>query len=218
MITKKKIIRRKKIDQALQNELLCSIKRCGKYDSPVIEPYEIQVPNSLKLFSTTIKNNYKDEVCAHFYTYDYLFMRVLDNPAKYVDYLLNYNCVIAPDFSQYLNFPIWRRLSNSCNNKLIAAYWQKMRVNVVVNVTWSDPNSYDYCFDGIPTNCTIAINSMGIKQYDMSKYFWQKGYDEALKRLNPTAIIRYGDKMPNENESISYYFPNEHINRMRYGR
>ena len=31
-------------------------------------------------------------------------------------------------------------------------------------------------------------------------------------------IIRYGDKIAGEDESISTYYPNNHLNRMRHGR
>lgn len=45
-----------------------------------------------------------------------------------------------------------------------------------------------------------------------------KGYDAAISILNPKLIIRYGDKMPNEDEGRSIYFENENLKRLRNGR
>lgn len=52
----------------------------------------------------------------------------------------------------------------------------------------------------------------------MSRYFWMKGYDAALKALNPKLVIRYGDRMPNEDIGRSIYFENENLNRLSNGR
>ena len=44
------------------------------------------------------------------------------------------------------------------------------------------------------------------------------GYNEAIRRLEPTHIIRYGEKMPEENEEISTYFENENYKKLKDGR
>lgn len=95
---------------------------------------------------------------------------------------------------------------------------QSLGVNIIVNATWSTPDSFAYCFDGIPTGCAIAINSMGVNKHDVSKYLWRQGYAEAIRRLNPCRILRYGPKMGGELEGISTYYENNHLNRMRNGR
>ena len=91
-------------------------------------------------------------------------------------------------------------------------------INYIHNVTWSLPDSYDYSFDGLPIGSTIAINCAGIAGSPSSKYLWYKGYEEALSRLKPSAIVRYGTKMPGENEAISVYFQNERLTLLRNGR
>lgn len=45
-----------------------------------------------------------------------------------------------------------------------------------------------------------------------------KGYDAAINVLDPKLIIRYGDKMPNEDETRSIYFENENLKRLRNER
>lgn len=45
-----------------------------------------------------------------------------------------------------------------------------------------------------------------------------KGYEEAVKQLEPSCIIRYGPVMPGERTDISVYFENQIIGRMQHGR
>lgn len=59
---------------------------------------------------------------------------------------------------------------------------------------------------------------MGIKKHEMSQYLWMKGYEEAVKQLEPSCIIRYGPVMPGERTDISVYFENQIIGRMQHGR
>ena len=89
---------------------------------------------------------------------------------------------------------------------------------MIPNVSWSRPDSYNYAFIGIPKHGVIAINCTAIKGNPMSRYFWMKGYDAAISALDPTLIIRYGDKMPNEDEARSIYFENENLKKLRNGR
>ena len=49
-------------------------------------------------------------------------------------------------------------------------------------------------------------------------YIWQKGYEEMIKRIEPSCILRYGDIMPNECDEISVYYPNDNLNYLRNGR
>lgn len=62
------------------------------------------------------------------------------------------------------------------------------------------------------------VKRTGVKKSDYSKYLWLKGYNEAIRRLEPTHIIRYGEKMPEENEEISTYFENENYKKLKDGR
>ena len=188
---------------------------------PVISSYSvdedfIRSKNSLLGFTSAISSDNYDEI-VHFYLNDNQFIRVFNNPSKYVDILKGYRYVITPDCSQYINMPQLQRMSHSFWNKAIAAFWQKQGINIIFNVSWSLPESYDYAFAGIPTDCVIAINCTGIKGSPLSKYLWKKGYDEAIARLKPSLIIRYGDRMPNERDDISVYFENINLKNLRNG-
>lgn len=187
---------------------------------PIIKPYTAtdRLPQRMVAFHDAIKKGQTDyDAIVHFYEYDFLFIRLFCDPDKYISTLRQFRYVLSPDMSQYIEMPYYARYANNCHNKALARYMQERGVNIIANVTWSLPDSYDYCFDGIPTNTTIAIGSNGVNAHSDSKYLWKKGYQEALRRLNPTRIIRYGQKMDNEWEDISIYFENQYLRRMRHG-
>ena len=77
-------------------------------------------------------------------------------------------------------------------------------------------SSHDGQFLTVPGQLPIPIvkrvesfetlgNCTGIKGNHAAIYLWRKGYEEALRVLDPILIIRYGDKMSGEREDISHH-------------
>lgn len=202
----------KKMD--ILSELKYTDGNCGV---PIIQSMDVDsLPSTMIAFSKSISSKNHNQI-VHFYEADRAFARIMHNPKKYAEILSRYKYVISPDFSQHLDMPPFLCMQNSWWNNAFGAYWQSIGINVIPNVSWSRPDSYEYAFLGIPQNSTIAINCTAIKGNPMSRYFWMKGYEAALNTLNPHLIIRYGDRMPNEDETRSIYFENENLKRLRNG-
>lgn len=193
----------------------------NKTQVPIIDGYEVvkKLPERIIAFHEAMSVSQTDlDAIVHFYISDDLFMRLFRNPDRYVQKLRQYKYVISPDMSQYIEMPHYLRFHNNCQNKAMAQYLQRQGVSIIANVTWSLPDSYEYCFAGIPKGTTIAINSNGVNASTDSKYLWYRGYEEALRQLRPTRIIRYGQKMEGEREDISVYYDNTYLRRVRHGR
>lgn len=187
------------------------------YEMPTLKACNI-IPTSLVSFNAALTAKDHNQ-CVHFFIDDYQFERIWNLPDRYVECLRQFQCVIAPDFSQYTDMPYPQRMWNNYRGKFIGAWLQSQGVTVIPNVTWSLPDSYEYCFDGIPQQSVIAINSTGAARYGLSRFLWLKGYREALSRLRPLAVIRYGTMIPGEDTSVSIYFNNERVLNLRsYGR
>lgn len=194
------------------------INHPNQFPTPIIrriEPFEL--PSIALPFSKALNRSNKD-VMVVFYESDVNFARVLHNPNRYVEPLKRFKCVVGPDFSQKIGMNTFICYSNSWWNKVLTAFFQAKGVNMIPNVTWSIPSSYSYAFSGIPKHSVIAINCSGIKSNHAAAYLWRKGYEQALKILQPSLIVRYGDKMPGENEDISVYFENINLKNLRNGR
>lgn len=187
------------------------------YEMPTLKACNI-IPTALVSFNAALTAKDHNQ-CVHFFIDDYQFERIWNLPDRYVECLRQFQCVIAPDFSQYTDMPYPQRMWNNYRGKFIGAWLQSQGVMVIPNVTWSLPDSYEYCFDGIPQHSVIAINSTGAARYGLTRFLWLKGYREALSRLRPLAVIRYGTMLPGEDTSVSIYFNNERVLNLRsYGR
>ena len=156
--------------------------------------------------------------CVHFYLYDYMFQCLNNHLLQYTSMLMSYPMVISPDFSVYLNWTERDKRQSAWRNQQIARLWQANGIPVIYNVSWAGPDSYSYCIHVYPKHCVIAINCSGIRGDPDAIYFWYQGYEEVLKTLEPSLIIRYGDKMEGEKEDISIYFNNPILTNLHYGR
>lgn len=185
---------------------------------PIVHRVESIAPPSIALpFSKVINKQFSDTLVV-FYEPDVNFARILHNPKRYVEPLRRFTYVVGPDFSQKVGMNPFVCYSNSWWNKALTAYFQSCGITMVPNATWSTPTSYDYAFKGLPKQSVIAINSNGIKGNDAALYLWRKGYEEAIRMLEPTMILRYGDRLPGEWEEISVYYENLNLKNLRNGR
>ena len=200
---------------------LNGINISAPYDMPNVGGYYGRIPNSLSSFIETRSLTNRGLLCqsyTHFFIEDSHFMCLSNEPDKYVDMFLSCGGLIGPDYSVKIGMPYSIKLNNIFTNKVLTCFYQNKGIPVIPNIVWAEPRIYDVCFSGFPSHSIVAVNSMGIIGDRDAVYFWRKGYDEMLVRLEPLHIIRYGDKIYGELESISTYYPNNHINRMRYGR
>jgi len=191
------------------------VSLCAKPASAT--PYPLVIPRKMVAFHT-FRAHPVPGVCVHFFISDRGFAAVRNNPMKYIPLLQQAQCVVCPDFSQYLSMPPKTRFINSMSNKVLGELWRSEGITTIPNVTWSTPDSYGYSFFGVSTDSVIAINSNGILKADMAKYYWRQGYKAALAILRPRRVLRYGPIIPGEKTSISTYYPNERLNFLRYGR
>ena len=204
-------------EELFHSDLYGKMPRPFSTPLPALAPYCGEPPTRLVPFNVAYAN--KDYHCtARFYIDDLLFIRVLRNPEKYLEFFQKCDSVIGPDLSQYADMPAEDRYFCAYTNCAFTAFLQQNDVKAIPNVTWSLPDSYCYSWSSMPSNSVIAINCKGIMKHETSKYLWMTGYTAACKILTPSLIVRYGTIMPDENMAISVYFENERLNHMRYGR
>lgn len=79
------------------------------------------------------------------------------------------------------------------------AYWQKIGLEVIPNVSWSDESSYNWCFDGLPKNSILAVSTNGVLKDKVAKTLFIAGYKEMKRRLQPIKVVIVGS-VPKELE------------------
>ena len=128
----------------------------------------------------------------HFYLYDYMFERIWNSPRAYFDKLARFDCVISPDFSLYTDMPIAMQIWNTYRNRMLTQMMQDYGIEVIPTIMWSTPESYEFCFDGMPRRSVLAVETVGCVQDPIARKTWHEGMTEAMKRLEPTGIVLYG--------------------------
>ena len=84
----------------------------------------------------------------------------------------------------------WRQLESVAHSHWVGAYWQSMGLKVVPTMTWSDSRSYSFCNDGVEKGCVVGVGMIGCKH---TKNGFLRGYTAMLERINPSAVICFGN-------------------------
>ena len=169
----------------------------GKYDIPQIEPVKAY-PHG-EFIPVNYHYTAKDQASkiVHFFVDDYQFIRYWNTPDKYIPKLLQFAAVCAPDFSTYTDMPLAMQIYNHYRKHWLGAYWQMHGINVIPTICWSDRDSFEWCFDGEPTQSVVAVSSVGTQNGSEKKQRFLDGYFYMVERLQPTQIIFYG-RVPDE--------------------
>lgn len=122
----------------------------GEYDIPEIEPTQFDNAEFIGFnYAKSTKN--PESKAVHFFLDDYQFTRVWTDPDRYIPMLQRYKYVLTPDFSLYTDFPKPLQIYNHYRKHWLGAYWQMYGINVIPTICWSDRESFEWCFDGEPT-------------------------------------------------------------------
>lgn len=165
----------------------------GDYDIPTLEKkpdFDSGVEFIPFNYAASCKN--RENKGIHFFVDDYQFIRLWNDPDRYMPMLQQFRYVLTPDFSLYTDFPKALQIWNHYRKHWIGAYMQMYGIDVISTIAWSTPESFEWCFDGEPINGIVAVSSVGIMNSRRKKELFMTGYNEMLSRLSPETILFYG--------------------------
>lgn len=165
-------------------------KSTNKYGIPDIKKDEFEVKELIPYRVDSNRNG-----TAHFFLDDYRFERCWRNPDSQIEELKKYDGVLSPDFSMYTNYPQAMQIWQVYRNRWCACYWQGLGIKVIPTISWSDKESFKYCFLGVQKGSTVAIGTVGILNDEYAKTLFMQGFKEMLKQLEPKEILIYGNKL-----------------------
>ena len=140
----------------------------GEYGIPLLEPTKFEKCEFIGFnYCRTCKEKAGKGV--HFFLDDCQFNRLWNQPNRYLPILQQFRYVMTPDFSMYTDFPKIIQIYNHYRKHWIGAYLQENGVDVIPTISWSTPDSYEWCFDGEPTNGTVAVSSVGTQKNKKAK-------------------------------------------------
>lgn len=157
----------------------------GQYDIPGIEPTQFDNAEFIGFnYAKSAKN--PESKAVHFFLDDYQFTRVWTDPDRYIPMLQRFKYVLTPDFSMYTDFPKPLQIYNHYRKHWLGAYWQMYGINVIPTICWSDRESFEWCFDGEPTQSVVAVSSVGTQNSKEKKQCFLVAILEMMERLQPT--------------------------------
>ncbi len=189
----------------------------GFYQMPIIHR-EAHIPAGLMGFNYAMSSGDKDKGI-HFYVDDYQFERIWNDPHKYIDILQDYDCVLTPDFSLYLDMPLSMKIWNVFRSRLVGQMMQDRGLTVIPTVSWAEPATFEFCFDGLPEGGVMSISTIGVKTSESAFEIWKAGTAELIKRKKPSALLVYGGEVDFDyGKTKVYHFANAVTERMKSGR
>ncbi|WP_276874155.1 DUF4417 domain-containing protein [Dialister micraerophilus] len=179
----------------------------GKYDIPIIKKENIELPETWIGFNEV--NTYKGKCTqteVHFFLDDYQFERIWQRPTVYARKLSKFKVIASPDFSLYTDYPTAMQIWNTYRKQWIGAYLQHYGIHIIPTISWSDKQSFEYCFDGIQKRSAVIISDIGTTNNKEAEKIFLQGIKELEKKIQPTKILIYGNKM-----NIKTHIPTQYI-------
>ena len=162
----------------------------GWYDMPILTAEE-HIPERLIGFNYVLSTDDFD-AGVHFYLDDYQFERIWNRPYQYMDRLSQFDCVLTPDFSLYIDMPMAMKIWNTYRSRLIGQIMQRQGIKVIPTLSWAEPETFNFCFDGIEPGGVVSVSTIGVKRDKEATKIWIAGMDEAMRRLKPACVLVYG--------------------------
>lgn len=162
------------------------------YNFPLFEKTDI-VPQKLIPFDK-ISNAKKEDYDAfvHFYMPDVSFEKIWKNPKKYIPQLKKFAGCILPDFSLCYDFPYPLQLFYCYRNRVLGFILNSNLIPVIMNVSFADSRTYDFCCNGIEQGGLIATGSLGTMKNPENRSTFTTGLKYVIRRLKPCALLIYG--------------------------
>lgn len=168
----------------------------GKYEFPMLKPVNAWLDDVKAVAFPQAKNEkFPRQSFCHFFVNDYTFERLWVNASKHIDYLRNFKYVCSPDFSLYTDMPLALQIYNVYRSRALGFCLSMFGIDVIPTVTWGDESTFDFCFDGLPQQSTLAVSTNGCF-FDEGKMCYINGFKEMCERLNPTQVLVVGREIP----------------------
>ena len=142
-----------------------------------------------------------------FFIDDHHYENFWNHPEKSFRNIKKFIGIIAPDYSMFPDLLPGQNILNCTRNRVMAYYLQKNGFHVIPTASWCSREDFEWCFDGLPNNSSIAISSNGCLSNPYGKRILLEGIDELQRQKSPFKIIICGREMSElkDYDNIIYY-------------
>lgn len=160
---------------------------------PDLQPTSF-VPTSLAAWNAPRQREHAGKTggALHFFLDDYRFETAWSAPERLLPRVLAVGASLTPDFSLWRDMPRAAQVWNTYRSRWCGAFWQSEGVEVIPTACWSTPDTFDFCFTGIPAGSVVAISSIGIRSSRLDQELFRTGLEELVVRTQPKTLLAYG--------------------------
>ena len=174
--------------------------KSGQFEVPSLQPVHIDMDNvELIGFNYCTQPRFKESVLphngnsfVHFFLPDTYIERTWKKPEYYADVFARFGGIIQPDCSEYMNMPKAMKVWQHYRRQWLGAYYQSRGIVVIPAPCWSDEESFEYCFDGMPKHSCLCISSVGCLKNVETRKLFLAGLRKCIEVLEPDQILWYG--------------------------
>ncbi|HNC59129.1 MAG TPA: DUF4417 domain-containing protein [Leptospiraceae bacterium] len=184
----------------------------NEYGIPDLDFSDPPAPDALVPYNIRVRSQlgYKG-LGIHFFLDDYRFEQTWVKPEVGIERVKAAEVALTPDFSLYMDMPKAVQIYNTYRNRWLGKFWQERGIKVIPTLSWSDRESFKFCFLGIPEKMTVAVSTVSVNKGILEDFM--NGFACAMERLNPSKVLCYGKILPEMLEYISedkikHYRPN----------
>lgn len=179
------------------------------WQMPVIEPVDF-IPTQLIGFKYC-KQAKDFNTGVHFYIDDYQFERIWKNPEQYIDLLKQFECILTPDWSLYMDMSMPIKIYNVYRSRLIGQFYQNQGIKVIPTLSWAEEETFQFCFQGLHGG-TVSVSTMGVHADEDAQKIWRAGMTEAIRQIEPERILVYGGEIEDfDFQGVNVLYYDNHI-------
>lgn len=173
--------------------LRMTFESSSPHDIPDLDPSKF-VPENLAAWNNPRQRHHAADTggALHFFLDDYRFETCWSAPERLLPRVLAVGATLTPDFSLWRDMPRAAQVWNIYRSRWCGAFWQSENVHVIPTACWSTPDTFDFCFDGIPERSNVAVTSIGVRSAAEDKELFRLGLQELIRRTQPRLLLTYG--------------------------
>lgn len=189
----------------LRERYISGAELVGKYQMPQLQPINARIDGLRPVpINLAGKERNPKECVLHCFVDDDKFEGIWREPLKQIETMSYYAYVCPCDFSFYYTMPMAMQIYQIYRMREIHHFLTSCGIKCIPVVTWSDESSFDFCFDGLPQESTLAISTNGCHTIRAREYY-KRGFSEMCKRLKPTQVLVIGAEIPVERDTLITY-------------
>lgn len=163
----------------------------GKYRLPQLAPTQA-IPSKVICFNERKSVSKPNEYWVDFFIDDALCENFWNHPEVSFANLKRFAGIITTDYSMLPEMLPGQNLWNCTRNRVMAYYLQQQGFNIIPVASWYVESDFEWCFDGLPENSSIAITTNGCMSSPYSKRILLHGVAELQRQKSPANLIVCG--------------------------